>query len=283
MQNTNIIKKMIIGISGKEGSGKTTAALMIYQLTGGVFQTHSFARALKESTAAILGFDVDDLYDRDVKNMYLSGWDMTVGEFLQWLGTDVCRKRNSVAWVDALMKKYEPSMKWTIDDIRFKNEADAVKDAGGVIIRLSGDPGDVFESSKRDKTHSSEVDMDDYGRFDFVIDTDEKKGMYLREELTKILKKLGYMVASNEHRDFTILRQNFNQFLGNLFETVIHNERDLEKPLNELILDYIAHIDTTDSEVFYDLKTGTKNDITPFFSDGRLQQLTIQLKDQNLK
>ncbi len=102
------------------------------------------------------------------------GGPMTVRDFLQYLGTDVCRKIYNSVWVDRCINdiKHEEPLLAIIDDCRFENEIKAVKEAGGKVIGLTRQP---YED-----THSSErVVQDHAGLCDAVIDNEdlEIKGM----------------------------------------------------------------------------------------------------------
>lgn len=113
---------------------------------------------------------------------------MTVRDFLQKLGTDACRNGlHTNTWVNALMADYKPqpnravadflaaeglpqSMNagkeeypnWIITDTRFPNEAQAIKDAGGIVIRVDR-PG-----VKPVNPHPSETALDNWD-FDYKI------------------------------------------------------------------------------------------------------------------
>lgn len=100
---------------------------------------------------------------------------MTVRQFLQELGTDACRNGlHPNTWVNALMADYTPVThsdrdpggfvypNWIITDTRFPNEAKAIKDAGGIIIRVDR-PG-----VKAINAHPSETGLDDW-EFDHKI------------------------------------------------------------------------------------------------------------------
>lgn len=98
---------------------------------------------------------------------------MTVREFLQKLGTDGLRNGlHENTWVNALMCDYigmydldtdrTTYPNWVITDTRFPNEAQAIKDAGGIIIRVDR-PG---VSATND--HPSETSLDDW-KFDYKI------------------------------------------------------------------------------------------------------------------
>lgn len=105
---------------------------------------------------------------------------MTVRDFLQKLGTDACRNGlHTNTWVNALMADYKPTQvqwsdgpiggyedgpmpNWVITDTRFPNEAQAIKDAGGIVIRVDR-PG-----VKPINPHPSETALDNWD-FDYKI------------------------------------------------------------------------------------------------------------------
>lgn len=102
---------------------------------------------------------------------------MTVREFLQKLGTDGLRDGlHTNVWVNALFADYTPVHTdhveggfeypyWIITDCRFKNEAQAVKARGGVVIRINR-PGVEAVNA-----HPSETGLDNWS-FDFTIHND---------------------------------------------------------------------------------------------------------------
>ena len=81
---------------------------------------------------------------------------MTAREFMQFFGTDVCRKMYEPIWVDSCIRKIqaEQSELAIIADVRFPNEAKAIERAGGGLLRLTRN---IY-----DDDHSSEVALDDY-------------------------------------------------------------------------------------------------------------------------
>ena len=88
---------------------------------------------------------------------------MTAREFMQFFGTDVCRKMYEPIWVDSCLKeikKEQPELA-IIADVRFPNEAKAIEKAGGTLLRLTRH---VFKDE-----HSSEKALDDYP-FDRMIE-----------------------------------------------------------------------------------------------------------------
>lgn len=97
---------------------------------------------------------------------------MTVRQLLQELGTEAMRKGlHENVWVNALMadyrpiklSQYDPSY-WLVTDTRFPNEAKAITERGGILLRIER-PG----TSTGD--HPSETALDDYP-FEHVIVND---------------------------------------------------------------------------------------------------------------
>ena len=168
---------MIIGISGKLGSGKDTVANIImtnYKLKmRESIVKKSYAAKLKYISAYLIGIKEELTQTQEGKNRYLKEWGMTVGEFLQKMGTEGMRRGvHPNGWVLALFSDYDYTKKitWVITDVRFKNEAQAIKDRHGILIRIEGDPAEIRKNSKRDITHPSEIDLDDWKDWDVIID-----------------------------------------------------------------------------------------------------------------
>jgi hypothetical protein len=106
----------------------------------------------------------------------------TYRRFLQEMGTDIIRDRvHRDAWVNALFSDYHDAdyrgitageysdpvaPKWIITDVRFPNELEAIRERGGIILRINR------ESSSSEKLHISETLLDNH-HFDYVIDNDD--------------------------------------------------------------------------------------------------------------
>lgn len=184
---------MIIGLNGYSGSGKDEFARLIQKLDPS-YGNKKFAGKLKEVASLLLGVPVKMFEDREHKETvlshewWISGEDgdhpMSVREFLQILGTEGLRQGlHKNVWVNALFADYRRAAKlvpsdntssyykveyigdypnWVISDCRFKNEAQAIKDRGGYVVRIDR-PG-----VKPVNNHPSETDLDDWN-FDFKI------------------------------------------------------------------------------------------------------------------
>ena len=109
---------------------------------------------------------------------------MTAREFLQYFGTDVMRSIKDTVWVDYTIKKIkqEQSSVAIIPDVRFPNEVLAIKNAGGIVIRLDRN---VYNDS-----HKCESALDpenfDWSQFDYVIKNNNSSLGDLCESLEKI-------------------------------------------------------------------------------------------------
>lgn len=134
---------------------------------------------------------------------------MTVREFLQKLGTEGIRNGvHENAWVNALFADYrreyqqgadsfdEPTRsgdypKWIITDVRFPNEAQAIVDRGGIVIRVDRrfysedklSSAEVVIMDLSDK-HPSETSLDKWD-FDYRINNNGSL-----EELTYKVKEM---------------------------------------------------------------------------------------------
>lgn len=165
---------MLIGISGKAGAGKDTLAQCIQEIDSR-FEIKKFADKLKRCAAILTGFE--DQWSQAGKQHYLYDWEMTVGEFQQKLGTEAVRDGiHKDGWVLALFADYdytwhtfEKPSNWIITDVRFKNEADVIRERGGFLVRING----TRTSDVRNRNHISETSLDNYDKFDYTFDNSQ--------------------------------------------------------------------------------------------------------------
>lgn len=161
-------------------------------------------------------FEVEREYDvlsNNINGHFFKCDNYTYRELLQYLGTDLLRNQlHGNVWVNALFSKYKKDIcknrcrkqtlgnpeqciseeecignypNWIITDVRFPNEVKAIKDRGGIVIRINrlysgqikpiGDKVKLGNGSSQDveidhsKPHLSEIALDDYS-FDHIID-----------------------------------------------------------------------------------------------------------------
>lgn len=179
---------MIIGVSGYLRSGKDEVGKIIQRLNNH-FEVKKFAGKLKRIASLMTGIPVEKFEDQDFKDsMMPPEWgEITVRQFLVDLGTKAIRNVvNKNAWVISAMVGYSEEKKWIFTDCRFPNEAQAIKDKGGVIIRVNREvPGVSQKLIDRPETETSLDDWD----FDYVI---ENMGTLqdLENQVKEILRKI---------------------------------------------------------------------------------------------
>jgi hypothetical protein len=143
---------MIIGVCGLIGSGKDTIADYLQNIHQ--FRRESFASTLKDAVSAVFGWDRDLLegrtrQSREWREQVDTWWaerlgmaDLTPRWVLQYWGTEVVRKGfHDNTWIASLENKLRKSKDdVVISDCRFPNEIAAIKQAGGIVIRVVRGP-----------------------------------------------------------------------------------------------------------------------------------------------
>lgn len=119
-----------------------------------------------------------------LKKDNMLGEHLTVRQFLQLFGTDICRRIKDNCWVQSCLTKIKndaPALA-IVCDCRFRNEVTELQEAGGKVIRL-------LKSNDGADSHISEKDLDKFkdDKFDAVIDNRE---MTLQEKNYKVLDYL---------------------------------------------------------------------------------------------
>lgn len=236
---------MIIGISGKIGSGKDTVAKIIQMIADGqlddvpeyrlelavknlpvfeapTWEIEKFAGKLKDIVCLLIGCTRAQLEDQIFKNTPLPPeWDkFEVNDFmkptkkvfavedeatkwcyehnnsqhaytvkriqitprwlLQVMGTEVGRQIiHPNLWILSTFTQYRSEDRWIITDVRFPNEAEAIKQRGGTVVRIERPCPEcgVVQGHKMiphvnpPSEHESETALDDY-EFEHTIIND---------------------------------------------------------------------------------------------------------------
>lgn len=165
---------MIIGLSGYARTGKDTIANHLVENYG--FTRMSFADPMREALVRLNpSITIGNLQGASlawaVGNM---GWEKLkevspdVRGLLQRMGTEVGRNMfGETFWVDYLMNKaLELKTNIVIPDVRFINEADAIRLWNGEVWRVNRSGVDPVND------HASEIELDAYPHFSLIINND---------------------------------------------------------------------------------------------------------------
>ena len=195
----------ILSFSGRKQSGKSTSADYIislinehhimlrenrYELNMSC-KIYSFADPLKQDICInILGLTYDQCYGSDddkntMTDLWWDGVQLTAREAMEIIGTKIFRALKTNVWADATINKIKKENVdlAIISDCRFPNEVEAVKNSGGINIRLDLDP---FHSNSISE-NSLDQYVYDWSNFDIII---KNSKMTIEEKNKEILRFL---------------------------------------------------------------------------------------------
>lgn len=167
---------MLIGLSGKMGSGKTTLVNFMQQYYTDVVPL-KFATPLYELQDYIynkLGYTLEGEKDRELL--------IKLGEWAKSKDPAIFAKLG----LQQLPKQEDLlSPIYVFDDVRFPDEANLIKENGGILIRLEGEQRGS-NVNKEYFNSPSETSLDNYN-FDYYINN---SGSFLKtiEQLKSIIK-----------------------------------------------------------------------------------------------
>ena len=207
-----------VGLDGKEGYGvfditRKDASFVEYaeRELWPYVKLYSFADGLKNLCIEFFGLSIEQVYGTDDEKNTLTPlmWEdtptwkktqplsnekppvkgpMTAREVMQYFGTNIMRKMYEPVHVRHAIGRIlaEQSELAIMPDVRFPNEVEAIKQAGGVVIRL--------ERSTLKDTHASETSLDrenfDWGNFDFIIDNSSNNTEEFCSQIQSMFNKL---------------------------------------------------------------------------------------------
>lgn len=190
----------IVAFAGRKQSGKSSAAEFVSQeftkKHGKISAIYNFADPLKKLCQDILGLEYRQCYGTDEEKNELvdchwNGKQLTAREVMQIIGTEWFRTMQHNVWADATIREIqnEALPLALIADCRFPNEVEAVKNAGGIVIKLNRD---LYKSD-----HASETALDrknyDELNFDGVIQSQYMDIEAKNETLLRILTQKGIL------------------------------------------------------------------------------------------
>lgn len=152
---------MLIGLAGAAGAGKgSVAAFLVARGFGEI----AFADPIYAAISAMTGIGEERLKDRDFKERPIAGIGKSPRELLQLFGTEFGRNLVSESiWIDLAMQKADRyasvGVSVVITDVRFDNEAEAVRGAGGRVWRVVRDAPSCLAGST--SIHASERGISD--------------------------------------------------------------------------------------------------------------------------
>ena len=171
---------MIIGISGKAGSGKDTVAKMLevlyanpdisyedfankrYKNFADILIVH-FADALKETAQVLFRLGEWETNTQEGKKTTINWIGKTVRELLQGIGQGLRDAIDFDIWVKILFANTEGWSNYIIADVRYPNEIKAIKERNGILLRID-------RKGAGAGNHSSEIALDDYKEWDVHIE-----------------------------------------------------------------------------------------------------------------
>lgn len=136
------MKPLLIGLTGRARSGKTTAAE--YLVGTYLLEHYAFADPLRDGLMAIFNLDPTD-FEGDRKEQPLAWLERSPRQLMQSMGTEWAR--NTVhpdIWVklaaqnlDYMTNALGAVLGFVVSDVRFENEAHLIRRRGGTVIHIA--------------------------------------------------------------------------------------------------------------------------------------------------
>lgn len=148
----------MIGLCAPKGSGKSTAAKFLKEKLG--FERHSFADPLKSALRVAFGLSYDQLYGslKEEETHLLCG--KTPRYAMMTFGNEWGRQMiHNDVWINAWRNTMPDSNRICVDDVRYPNEAQMLRDDYNAIIVRVIRPGFDYYDSHESESHS-DIDVD---------------------------------------------------------------------------------------------------------------------------
>ena len=201
----------LVGITGLKQSGKNTAAAALVEKLG--YTEDAFARNLKDIVYSIQGMSVrvpagvwhmsEDLYLPYQTVVDGLGLDLAkelvpdVRRILQTFGTEGMREHfGPDVWSDRVIARVAANRSSAdprpvvVTDVRFPDEADAIRDAGGLLVRIVRPEQGPVSDGHASETHIASMDVDIEIVNDGTVDD-------LRQRMTDAINSVAVHHSSN--------------------------------------------------------------------------------------
>ena len=183
---------MLIALIGKKRTGKDTFADYIVENYN--FITNSFALPIKKACQIIFDF-TDEQINTDLKEEIDPRWGISPRQSFQIIGTDVFRNYlpnnfeefkhfRDEFWIKRLQIWYQNNKDKNVivSDVRFINENKAIKELGGILIKIENKNINYIDN------HESEKLIDDLP-YDHIIHNDNTLNEYYKK-IDKLMNKI---------------------------------------------------------------------------------------------
>lgn len=195
----------IIGICGPAGCGKGTAADYISAYYG--YRGTSFATPLRKAVAEIFSLPRDLVFTeiREKKEGIIEFWGLSLRQMLQGIGTEVARTVHKEVWIKNMelrTKEYRDlNMGIVIDDMRFDNEAQWVRDNGGKVIHMTG-PTD--KDGTKHTEHASEAGVEKKPEDIVLVNNGTVAALKSTLDLIMVEQKLAWKLDMGGHSNVPV-------------------------------------------------------------------------------
>lgn len=151
-------QRLLIGLTGKAGVGKDTAARFMTDYEG--FKRYAFADPIRKIAAELYGVQPSCFETEQYKAMYDPFWSRTHRQMMQFIGTELVRENLSADhWIKLLERRLttERVARIAVTDVRFPDELEWIVNNGGYIIHIESL---TRRATSAGTTHQSEQDLD---------------------------------------------------------------------------------------------------------------------------
>lgn len=158
--------QVLIGITGRKHSGKTTAAKFLARTHN--FRIYSFADPIRTAASHLLDIPIEDVSYDAIKDRIMPEYGKSLRDFLKAIGIaarevdpDFFLKRME----SRLDSKTHPVERVVIQDVRFDNEVDLIQRRKGYILHIDADE----RLGPNTDTHISENGISSPHKINFTI------------------------------------------------------------------------------------------------------------------